>query len=237
MDYPQDFPAESRAKVEAAIIRAGRQFDSKRVKAKWSSDTEALFWTYVLTPFLVFAGESARLGLWPADKMDRNCQEFLCLLTRDAHYNKGRAAGVRDMTSHLDGSILWEAEQKIQKTSQWRKYENIRLQLPVKGRPTTQGTAQNSDKTAQSVKGKSTNAAAGSIPTPSKKRDPEVAKRRALVKSNEGVPVLELCGTFDRQNVPLPAAWQAAGLKKWVEAHRKHPNRVKVIVSKDRTSD
>src|SRR6516225_4142783 len=65
MDYPQDFPAESRARVEAARIRAGRQFDSKKTKAQWRSDIEALFWTYVLTPFLVFAEESSRLRLWP----------------------------------------------------------------------------------------------------------------------------------------------------------------------------
>jgi len=74
MDYRQDFPAESRARVEAARIRAGRQFDSKKTKAQWRSDIEALFWTYVLTPFLVFAEESSRLRLWPVDEMDQNCR-------------------------------------------------------------------------------------------------------------------------------------------------------------------
>jgi hypothetical protein len=140
MDYPRDFPAESRAKVEAAIIRSGRQFDSKRAKAKWRSDIETLFWTYVLTPFVVFAGESSRLGLWPADEMDRNCREFLRRLTIDAYYQKGRAAGLREMISNWNGSILWEAQQEIEKTAQWRKYENIRLKFAVKGRPTTQST-------------------------------------------------------------------------------------------------
>jgi hypothetical protein len=91
---------------------------------------------------------------------------------------------------------------------------------------------------AETAKGKSKNAAPSRIvPSPSKKRDPEVAKRRALVKSNAGVSVLELCQIFDREKVPLPAKWQAAGLKTWVEAHRKYPTRVKVIVSKDRSSD
>jgi hypothetical protein len=80
-------------------------------------------------------------------------------------------------------------------------------------------------------------APSGIIPTPSKKRDPEVAKRRALVKSNAGVSVRELCEIFDREKVPVPAIWQAAGHKTWIEAHRKYPTRIKVIVSKDRRSD
>jgi hypothetical protein len=142
MDYPQDFPTESRAKVEAARIRAGRQFDSKRAKAKWKSEIAVLFWTYVLTPFVVFAGESSRLGLWSADEMDRNCREFLRHLTIDAFYQKGKAVGLLDMISNWNGSILWEAQQEIEKTSQWRKYENIRLKFAVKGRPTTATTGQ-----------------------------------------------------------------------------------------------
>jgi hypothetical protein len=158
MDYPQDFPAESRAKVEAARIRAGRQFDSKRAKVKWKSDIEVLFWTYVLTPFLVFAEESARLGLWPADEMDKKCRESLRLLTIDAYYQKGKGAGVWDMISNWNGGILWEAAQKMEKTSQWRKYENILLNFAVKGKPVTQSAVQNTDKTAQRVGKKATNA-------------------------------------------------------------------------------
>lgn len=140
MNYPQDFPAESRARVEATRIRAGRQFDFNKAKAKWRSDIEAFFWTYVLKPFVVFAGESSRLGLWPVDKMDRNCREFLRLLTIDAYYQKGKAAGLRDMISNWNGSILWEVQQEVEKTSQWRKYENICLKFAVKGKPTTQST-------------------------------------------------------------------------------------------------
>jgi hypothetical protein len=140
MDYPHDFPAESRAKVEAAKIRAGRRFDSSRAKARWNSEIRALFWTYVLTPFLVFAEESARLVLWPADKMDQHCREFLRLLTIDAYYQKGKVAGLSEMISNWNGSILWEAQQEIEKTSQWRKYENILLKFSTRGRSATQET-------------------------------------------------------------------------------------------------
>ena len=157
MDYPQDFPAESRARVEAARIRAGRQFDSKKTKAQWRSDIEALFWTYVLTPFLVFAEESSRLRLWPVDEMDQNCREFLRRLTIDAYYQKGKSAGLSDMIDNLSCSIRWDAQQKIERTSQWRKYENIRLKFAVGESSSTQ----NNDKTARSAEGKPTNGAAG----------------------------------------------------------------------------
>jgi hypothetical protein len=157
MDYPGDFPAESRARVEAAGIRAGRRFDSNKARAKWRSDIQTLFWTHVLTPFLVFARESSRLGLWPGDKMDRNCREFLRLFTIAAYYQKGKAAGLREVTSHLDGSILWEVQQQIEKTLEWRKYENIGLRFAAK-QAESSGT-QNSATSAQSVESKSTNVA------------------------------------------------------------------------------
>jgi hypothetical protein len=108
----------------------------------------------------------------------------------------------------------------------------IELRLTVSA-PRTVNTSGEIEKKAPGI----ASAPSRIVPTPSKKCDPEVAKRRALVKSNAGVPVLELCQIFDRENVPLPVKWQAAGLKTWVEAHRKYATRVKVIVSKDRSSD
>ena len=66
--------------------------------------------------------------------------------------------------------------------------------------------------------------------------DPEVAKRRALVKGNRGVPVKEMCEIFDRQRVPLPSKWRVAGLSSWVRAYE-NPNyrgRIRILISKDR---
>ncbi|SRR5216683_4805943 len=100
-----------------------------RAKAKWRSDIEALFWSYVLTPFLVFAMESSRLGLWSADEMDRNCREFLRRLTIDAYSRKGKAAGLRDMIDNWSCGILLGSSTGIEKTSQWRRYENLRLKV------------------------------------------------------------------------------------------------------------
>jgi hypothetical protein len=152
MEYPQHFPAESRARVEAATIRAGREFDSKKPKAQWRSEVEALFRTYVLTPFLVFAKEASRLKLWPVDEMDQKCREFLRGLAIDAYFQKGKAAGLSDMISNLDGSILWKAQQEIEKTSQWRKYENLRLKLAV----AQSSGVQNNNKTARTAESKAT---------------------------------------------------------------------------------
>lgn len=83
MEYPVDFPSESRAKVEATRIRAARRFDSDKSKAKWNSEIEAHFISYVLTVFLAFAKESWRLRLWPMDKTRDKCLAFL-IVTRDA---------------------------------------------------------------------------------------------------------------------------------------------------------
>jgi lambda repressor-like predicted transcriptional regulator len=122
--YPRDFPTESRAKVEAARIRAGRRFDSDKAKAKWRSDIEVLFRNYLLTIFLTFAKEAASFRLWP-----ENCQDFLRLLTIEVYFQKGKAAGLRDMISDWNGSILWEFQQELEKTPQWRSFENILLKL------------------------------------------------------------------------------------------------------------
>lgn len=238
MDYPQDFPNDSVTKVEKARIRAGRQFDSKRAKAKWSSDIEGLFWKYVLTPFLVFAVESARLELWPVDEIDRKCREFLRRLVIDAYYQKGKTAGLGEVTSNWNGSILWEVEQSIQKTSQWRKYENIRLKFGGSRRPATQSTAQNTGNSAQTVGGQPTNAASGK-PQVSKagaNDDPDVAKRRALVRANPNVSAQEMCEVFDREHVPLPSKWQGTGLRSWIEAYKslQYRSRIRVLISKDR---
>ena len=72
-----------------------------------------------------------------------------------------------------------------------------------------------------------------------KTRDPEVAKRRALAKTNLDAPASELCQIFDREKVPLPSKWQAAGFTSWVRVYR-HPDyrsRIDVLGSKDRRSD
>jgi len=66
--------------------------------------------------------------------------------------------------------------------------------------------------------------------------DPEVAKRAALVKANPGIPADEMCETFDRENVPLPTRWHAAGLQSWSRAYKNsdYRSRIYTLISKDR---
>jgi len=73
---------------------------------------------------------------------------------------------------------------------------------------------------------------------PSKKADPEVAKRRTLARTNDPMPVGELCELFDREKVPMPSKWQEAGLRFWKVAYEnaEYKSRIDVIVSKDRRS-
>jgi len=66
--------------------------------------------------------------------------------------------------------------------------------------------------------------------------DPEVAKRRAIVKANRGVEAREMCEIFDRERVPLPTKWQDSGLRNWTQAYGQppYPKRIDVMISKDR---
>jgi hypothetical protein len=66
--------------------------------------------------------------------------------------------------------------------------------------------------------------------------DPEVAKRRSLVKSNPDVSAEEMCEIFDRQHVPLTIEIGGiGGFRTWPEAYR-HPHyrtRIQVLITKE----
>jgi hypothetical protein len=66
--------------------------------------------------------------------------------------------------------------------------------------------------------------------------NPEVAKRRSIVKSNSTAKADDMCRIFDREKVPLPSKWQEAGFKSWADAYRRsnYRSRIDVLVSKDR---
>ena len=66
--------------------------------------------------------------------------------------------------------------------------------------------------------------------------DPEVAKRRALIKANPDVPAREMCEIFDREKVPLPLKWQAARIQSWSNAYKdtNYRRRIQVIITKDK---
>jgi hypothetical protein len=67
--------------------------------------------------------------------------------------------------------------------------------------------------------------------------DPEVQKRKALVKCNPHVSAVEMCEIFDRQHVLLPAKWQHAGFRTWCKTYRNstYRKRIHVLIAKDRS--
>jgi hypothetical protein len=66
--------------------------------------------------------------------------------------------------------------------------------------------------------------------------DPEVAKRRSLVRANSDASAQEMCEIFDRMNVPLPSRWQGKGFASWEHAHNNsnYRKRIGVLISKDK---
>lgn len=72
----------------------------------------------------------------------------------------------------------------------------------------------------------------------SPRRNPEVAKRRVLVRSHSDVMANEMCEIFDREGVQLPSKWKQAGFETWCRAYldRIFRKRIHVLITKDRTS-
>jgi hypothetical protein len=92
--------------------------------------------------------------------------------------------------------------------------------------------ASRNDKAAETVESKATS-------RKPKKGDPEVAKRAVVVRSNPNTPANDLCEIFDRNNVPLPAKWQAAGFKTWSQAYRdsNYRSKIQTVISKHRQNN
>jgi hypothetical protein len=69
--------------------------------------------------------------------------------------------------------------------------------------------------------------------------DPEVAKRRALVRSNPNVPAHEMCEVLDTYGVALPRRYLEAGFRSWRKAYlsKQHRGRIDTLISKDKMDD
>jgi hypothetical protein len=115
-------------------------------------------------------------------------------------------------------------------STEWLNAADGAIHLRLTASVSTSSYAQNNGKTAQAV-GRKTNTL--------HKRDPEVAKRTALVGSNPGTSAQDMCEIFDRESVPLPRKWQEAGLKTWRQAYRdaSYHSKIDTLISKDRAKD
>ena len=65
--------------------------------------------------------------------------------------------------------------------------------------------------------------------------DPDIARRRMLIKANPNASITEVCEILDRQRVPLPYTWPGAGFTSWSEAVRnlRYRARIKLLISRD----
>jgi hypothetical protein len=92
----------------------------------------------------------------------------------------------------------------------------LRLEIAERSRPAAQSAAP---------------ARTGEPTATSPNSDPEVAKRRAIIRQNPGVPAQGLCTMFDNTHVPLPKDW---GVPTWTQAYKDktYRSRIHVIISK-----
>ena len=124
--YPSGFPPESRARVEAEKIRAGRDFETAKQTARWTSNVEAHLRQYILRVFFVFANEACSRQLWAVDKIDRTSREFLRRLTIEAYYEKGydqQERRLSEMISNAAGSILPKVQREFDKSPEWHQFQ------------------------------------------------------------------------------------------------------------------
>ena len=138
MEYPEEFSAPARARVEAERITAHRDLEAKRNQVPWSrygpvAADEKNLRQYILRVFLVFSEEACKLaGLWSVDGVRSRALEFLRRFTIEAYSEDGHDKSerkLREMISHRDGSLLPEAGREFRKCAEWGQFEKQLLAL------------------------------------------------------------------------------------------------------------
>ena len=154
MQYPADFPPESRAAVAAEKARAGKDLDTARENLPWKKygpgqDLEAELRRYILRQFGVFVREACKLGrkgVWHVDRLEQAALEFLRLATIDATHSKGydrsgRTFG-RDWISNWGGSIQPEVQRQFERSGEWQQFQDALLEVAdsqIAGAPNLSG--------------------------------------------------------------------------------------------------
>jgi hypothetical protein len=140
MEYPSDFPPESRARVAAERLRAGKDFDEAREHAPYRAygstvHLEAELRKYILRQFAVFVSEACELGcqgIWSVDRIEEAALEFLRRSTIEATFSKGsdksgRTFG-RDWIGNW-GDIGSKAMREFERSEEWRQFQEGLLQV------------------------------------------------------------------------------------------------------------
>ena len=239
MFYPDDFPPQARAKVEAEKIKAGRDYDSQTKGLAWEYKRPHLE-NFILRIFLRFASEARDLRLWPADEMDRQCRDFLREITSNAEASKNYTLS---MSRYGDGSFAIDANLKreFEETPKWQLYEDILLTV-AESKPSTVETTKNlmATNSSESVASAQDSAL---VRTPKARwyaSKPEILNRRRIALNNPKMSAKSLCNVFDGNKLPIPAHWEEKfGVMDWKSAYKNSQVRPMVdrIISTDRRSE
>ena len=133
--YPAEFPQTSRARVSAESICAARDFEAAKQAAHDRSAIENLLRNYILRVFIEFVREARHLGrqgLWTVDQLESESHEFLRQCTIQAWYEKGydrSGSRLRDLVSHMGGSILPEIQRALERSPEWQEFQGILLEV------------------------------------------------------------------------------------------------------------
>lgn len=137
MDYPDDFPPESRAAVAAERLRAARDFDAirknpPRTEHGFSHDWDAELRKYILRQFIVFVREACKLGragVWQVDRIEEASMEFLRLATIDTEFGKGSGLVGRSWTENWHGQIQPEVMRRLERSAEYQQYRDALLEI------------------------------------------------------------------------------------------------------------
>jgi hypothetical protein len=124
MDYPKEFSAQARARVEAEQLKASIKFEEAQ---RWLKPlpggvihgpgscihrfrapevfNERAFYLYVLRVFLAFSREACELGkqgIWTVGRIQSEAKHFLCRLTVAEYYEQ--------LQDRFGGNPIWDLE-------------------------------------------------------------------------------------------------------------------------------
>jgi len=266
--YRDEFPTDARARVEAERSRAYRALeqDAPGIE-RWRRDVP--FIRCVMRVFLAFAGEACKYAkeshhpAWSDRELDLRCRDFLLSIVIDAWEDKGKDLGVSKMASSRGWgySIDDDAKQKIEKSPEWRQYEDLLLKaleaqsvraedcnLPraeqtghaprtcgaLAAQPATKSST-NDVKSFELAEGVDTRAQAG-LPTPASKR----RRNSKYEKIDVVLQTIAESRPMSHEDVfraldgraPVPDAYPFGDTRSWLAGFKRDPVRARAWLSK-----
>ena len=238
MDYPDEFPLESRAAVAAERYRAEAEFEKARGTGR---QLDAELRKCILRPFGVFVQEACKLGqqgIWSVDNIESLALEFLRLSTSRGCRKLDRSWIVNDWGC----PIKHEVQQEFEKSEEWRQFRVALLHVaevqaclgaPVSDEPPTPNSGAQSSKShtaPSSVPKKPESVArkgAKRGPKPNHEITSQISEIVARVASGSDwrSRIDDVCEALDEKRIPFPKRWRERECRCWAD----YPERSIVI--------